>query len=62
MDIGDTDVYRQYAEAFHNALLEQGVPHEWYLNSGAHENAYWQAHLEVYMRWYTIAWSLSNDG
>ncbi|MCJ7622355.1 MAG: alpha/beta hydrolase-fold protein, partial [Anaerolineaceae bacterium] len=61
MDIGDTDVYRQYAEAFHNALLEQGVPHEWVLNSGAHENAYWQAQMEAYLSWYMMALSLATD-
>jgi len=32
------------------------IPHEWHLFTGYHEEAYWQSHLEQYLRWYTQDW------
>jgi enterochelin esterase-like enzyme len=52
LDIGDTDTYRSAAEEFHQVLLQYDIPHEWHLNQGGHEDSYWQAHLEEYLRWY----------
>ena len=59
LDIGDAD--RQdilgAARDFESLLTEMGIPHEWHLNVGRHEQAYWDAHLEDYLRWYAAAWS-----
>jgi hypothetical protein len=32
------------------------IPHEWHLNSGRHEPAYWQTHMLDYITWYASGW------
>lgn len=56
LDIGDRDYLLDKAVWFENLLTEENVPHEWYLNSGRHEEAYWMDHLEQYLLWYTAEW------
>ena len=34
-----------------------GVPHEWIVNEGIHEDAYWAEHVEEYVKWYAMPWS-----
>ncbi len=58
LDIGDADreeILRS-AREFEVLLTDMGVPHEWHFNVGRHEQAYWYAHLDDYLRWYTAAW------
>jgi enterochelin esterase-like enzyme len=52
IDIGVKDPYRSPASAFESLLNQADVPHEWYLNQGSHDEAYWSAHVEEYLRWY----------
>lgn len=58
LDIGEKDrqSIMQSALWFENLLNEAGIPHEWYLYPGYHEEAYWQAHVEDYLRWYAGSW------
>jgi len=58
LDIGDKDRQQILASAtwFENLLTEKFIPHEWYLNPGYHEEAYWQEHLQDYLLWYTEKW------
>lgn len=58
MDIGDDDRTEVMESAvwFENLLTERGIPHEWHLFAGSHEEIYWQTHLEQYLRWYTANW------
>ncbi len=58
LDIGEKDRPQILSSArwFENLLTERDIPHEWYLFSGYHEEAYWQAHLEEYIRWYASDW------
>lgn len=58
LDIGDKDrpAILESARWFENLLTEKGIPHEWYLFPGYHEEAYWSAHVEQYLRWYSLAW------
>jgi enterochelin esterase-like enzyme len=58
VDIGDKDRQQIMESAvwFENLLTEENIPHEWYLNPGYHEESYWEAHLENYLRWYTASW------
>jgi len=56
MDTGENDRYRKSASEFEALLGRYDVPHEWHLNEGAHNEAYWQANLEEYIRWYTAPW------
>jgi enterochelin esterase-like enzyme len=56
LDIGEQDYLIRSARWFENLLTELGVAHEWYLFPGVHEEAYWRAHLETYLRWYARDW------
>ncbi len=56
MDIGKGDEGRPLVQEFEASLTDLGVPHEFHLFLGYHEEAYWQAHLEDYLYWYTAAW------
>lgn len=58
MDIGDRDrpEIMRSAVWFEELLTEKGIPHEWHLFPGYHEEAYWEAHLDEYLRWYAREW------
>ena len=58
LDIGDMDQQSimESAQWFENLLTQRDIPHEWHLNVGTHSEAYWRAHVEAYLRWYTAAW------
>ncbi len=52
VDIGERDPYLVDARPLHDALTAAGVAHEWRVNPGIHEEAYWTAHLDEYVTWY----------
>lgn len=58
MDLGDKDRLQitKSATWFEKLLSERGIPHEWHLYPGYHEEAYWEEHLEEYLRWYAQGW------
>jgi enterochelin esterase-like enzyme len=58
IDVGEKDRPEIYDAAiwFEQVLNEKDVPHEWYLFPGYHEEAYWHAHVEKYLRWYAKEW------
>lgn len=58
MDVGDKDQpeIKQSATWFEGLLTERGIPHEWYLFPGYHNEDYWSAHVEGYLRWYARDW------
>lgn len=62
LDIGEKDrpTILQSAIWFENLLTEKNIPHEWHLFSGYHEEAYWESHVEQYLRWYTRGWELET--
>lgn len=62
LDIGEKDrpTILQSAIWFENLLTEKNIPHEWHLFSGYHEEAYWESHVEQYLRWYTRSWELET--
>jgi enterochelin esterase-like enzyme len=37
-------------------LNEMNIPHEWHAYQGYHEEKYWSAHVEEYLRWYAARW------
>lgn len=41
---------------FGDMLNQKGLPHEWYLFTGIHDEAYWSRHVEGYLRWYSSNW------
>ena len=52
IDSGDNDRERGFNTLFESLLTEYGVPHEWHLNPGAHDELYWGAHVFEYIVWY----------
>jgi enterochelin esterase-like enzyme len=56
LDSGGADRYLKSAIAFEQTLTSLGIAHEWHLNSGAHDEIYWQAHTAEYMSWYSQMW------
>jgi len=56
IDTGDHDVLRSSTEELLSLLDAEHVAYTWHLFTGYHEAAYWSAHLEEYLRWYTQAW------
>ncbi len=56
LDAGHVDPERRSVEAFVQKLKDAGVPYVWHLNKGAHDETYWRAHVEDYLRWYASAW------
>ena len=41
---------------FETQLTERGILHEWYINPGYHDEAYWSKHVEEYLKWYASGW------
>jgi enterochelin esterase-like enzyme len=59
LDVADNDRPDIYDSAvwFEAMLTEYNIPHEWHVFIGYHEEAYWQAHVEQYLRWYAQKWT-----
>ncbi len=58
VDLGDRDgpEVSQGSAWLEDFLTQHDIPHEWHLFLGEHEEAYWQAHVEDYLRWYALEW------
>jgi enterochelin esterase-like enzyme len=56
LDIGADDHVRENTIRLHEDMAAGGVPHEWHLNEGRHDDAYWSAHAPGYVRWYAAPW------
>jgi enterochelin esterase-like enzyme len=56
IDIGDHDVLLASARELTAVLDDTQVPYAWHLFTGYHEPAYWSAHVEEYLRWYSAGW------
>jgi len=57
MDIGDSDSEFEVVERFKNFLNDYNIPHEWHEYIGFHDEKYWAAHVEEYLRWYAQGWN-----
>lgn len=58
LDYGRSDPEAPESEALEKLLAEAGIPYQYYRNVGAHDEKYWSAHLDEYLRWYAAEWSL----
>jgi enterochelin esterase-like enzyme len=56
LDAGDHDSNYDNIVAYESLLNENDIPHEWHPYIGFHEEKYWSAHVEEYLRWYAAAW------
>ncbi len=58
IDLGDKD-YPSVSTGsawLKDFLTQNNISYEWHIFSGEHEEAYWKAHVEDYLRWYTTEW------
>ena len=56
IDVGVLDVNLDAANTFEVRLTKYRIPHEWHIYLGTHNEDYWQAHVEEYLRWYAESW------
>ena len=56
LDIGNSDWVFNNTHRLHEDMLAAGIPHNWQLNEGSHEDAYWSAHVAEYLSWYSESW------
>lgn len=56
MDMGDADKELKTIQDFKSSLEAQNIPYEWHEYVGAHDETYWRAHVEEYLRWYGRGW------
>lgn len=58
LDIGENDQQAILNSAiwFEALLTERGIPHQWQLFQGFHDEEYWASHVEQYLDWYTQGW------
>lgn len=56
LDIGDRDYLSESNTWLKGVLDSENTPHEYYLFPGYHEEDYWSAHVEQYLRWYAQEW------
>ncbi len=58
MDVSSSDREEIMLSAvwFEAELTHRGIPHEWHIYTGYHDEVYWGAHVEQYLRWYAQNW------
>ena len=56
LDRGEDDFLYEGIDYFEEILREKHIPHEFHINPGKHDQAYWQAHVGEYLRWYAAGW------
>jgi enterochelin esterase-like enzyme len=57
IDVGKKDEQKQKVLDFVELLKELGVGYEFHQNEGRHEIAYWNAHVDDYLLWYSAQFS-----
>jgi len=57
LDAGEDDGKLLFTLELEAVLTEENILHEWHLFLGAHDEEYWSAHIEDYLRWYAQGWS-----
>ena len=57
MDMGDNDREFAFNIQLEEWLTQYEVPHEWHLNTGAHDEEYWSAYVGEYIQWYAAGWA-----
>lgn len=58
IDVGNRDFaeIRSSTTWFGELLTSLDIPHEWYSYTGTHNEEYWSAHIEQYLRFYAAGW------
>lgn len=61
MDSGRFDTEIKSAIPVEAVFNQQGLPHDWHLNEGRHDEEYWKAHIADYIGWYADLWPKSEE-
>ena len=56
VDYGISDYWYASERELIETFDYSGINYEFTLNDGGHDNDYWSAHLEEYLRWYAAGW------
>lgn len=56
LDAGDSDSEYDVVLPFEKFLVLKNIPHEWHRYLGWHDEKYWSAHVDKYLRWYALGW------
>lgn len=56
IDMGFLDVNLDPAYHFETRLVKYGIPHEWHVFHGTHNEVYWAEHVSDYLFWYAQGW------
>jgi len=56
IDRGEDDFLYEGIDYFVGVLVDNDIPHEFHINPGRHDKAYWQAHVAEYLEWYAAGW------
>ena len=56
IDRGEDDFLQKDIDSFENVLASNGILHEFHINPGLHNQAYWQEHVAEYLKWYADGW------
>ena len=60
MDRGDEDYLAPSIDMFERTLKNTGIPHEFIINSGFHNTAYWQSQVQTYLEWYVAGFPTAD--
>jgi enterochelin esterase-like enzyme len=60
MDSGRFDTEIKSAIPVEAVFNQQGLPHDWRLGEGRHDEDYWKAHIAEYVRWYAQLWQKTD--
>lgn len=61
MDIGKDDYVIANIRRLHEEMSGAQISHDWHLNEGFHEDAYWSLHVSEYLEWYAMPWLLQKE-
>jgi enterochelin esterase-like enzyme len=57
MDIGKSDAELGRAKLTQQLFTKFEIPNELHISPGFHDEEYWSAHVEQYLRWYAEGWN-----
>ncbi|MDX1414123.1 MAG: alpha/beta hydrolase-fold protein [Candidatus Promineifilaceae bacterium] len=60
-DVGENDWVIPNIRQLHEDMEAAGIAHEWKVNNGFHDDAYWASHTAEYIAWYAEPWPQARD-
>jgi enterochelin esterase-like enzyme len=57
LDVGQQDSLVGPVTSLHQAFDAAGIEHQFHVQPGSHDRAYWASQTAAYLRFYTAGWS-----